>query len=192
MKVQPLSLPEVLLVQPALHRDARGRLAESWSRDRYLEAGLPGSFEQDNVSWSAGGVLRGLHVQSPCEQGKLVSVLRGEILDVAVDVRRGSPTFGQWVAAPLTAEPMLQLWIPPGFAHGFAVLSDDAILSYKCTARYSPEAETTILWDDPDLGIEWPLKEPRVSLKDRAGVRLRDVPAERLPTFASLDGPERG
>lgn len=189
LNVQPLSLPEVLLIEPDLHRDERGRFIESWSTERYSEVGVAEHFVQDNVSWSAAGVLRGLHVQSPYEQGKLVSVLRGDVFDVAVDVRRGSATFGLWAAVHLSADPVRQLWIPPGFAHGFAVVSDGAIVSYKCTARYAPEAETTILWNDPDLAIDWPLKDPRLSEKDRNATPLREVPDARLPTFTPVAEP---
>jgi len=189
LNVQPLSLPEVLLIEPDLHRDDRGRFIESWSTERYLEVGVTGAFVQDNVSWSAAGVLRGLHVQSPYEQGKLVSVLLGEVFDVALDVRRGSPTYGLWTAVFLSADPARQLWIPPGFAHGFAVVSEGAIVSYKCTARYTPEAETTILWNDPDLAIDWPLKDPRLSDKDRNGTPLREVAAARLPALNSVAEP---
>jgi dTDP-4-dehydrorhamnose 3,5-epimerase len=189
LNVQPLSLPEVLLIQPELHRDERGRFIESWSTERYLEVGVREGFVQDNVSWSESGVLRGLHVQSPYEQGKLVSVLRGEVFDVAVDVRRGSPTFGSWTSVHLSADPAKQLWIPCGFAHGFAVVSDEAIVSYKCTARYAPEAETTILWNDPALAIQWPVEDPRLSEKDRRGTPLREIPAERLPVYTPVAGP---
>ncbi|HEX8363212.1 MAG TPA: dTDP-4-dehydrorhamnose 3,5-epimerase [Longimicrobium sp.] len=183
MNVQETGLPGVLLVQPPVFRDARGFFRETWRADQYAGIGITGPFVQDNVSLSARGVLRGLHFQEPGAQGKLVCVLRGEVWDVAVDVRAGSPTFGRWTGYPLSAENGWQLWIPEGFAHGFVVTSDEALFAYKCTAPYRPEAEGTVLWNDPDLGIEWPAVEPVVSYKDERGVRLRDIPRERLPRW---------
>ncbi|HEY0035220.1 MAG TPA: dTDP-4-dehydrorhamnose 3,5-epimerase [Longimicrobium sp.] len=183
MNVQETGLPGVLLVQPPVFRDARGFFRETWRADRYADIGITGPFVQDNVSLSARGVLRGLHFQEPGAQGKLVCVLRGEVWDVAVDVRVGSPTFGRWTGHFLSAENGCQLWIPEGFAHGFLVTSDEALFAYKCTAPYRPEAELTLLWNDPDVGIEWPAVEPLVSFKDERGVRLRDLPPERLPRW---------
>lgn len=188
MRVHPLALPGVLLIEPSLHRDARGCFLEAWNARRYRGAGLPDTFVQDNVSWSVGGTLRGLHAQSPGAQGKLVSVLLGEVFDVAVDIRRDSPTFGEWVSATLSADSGRQIWVPPGFAHGFAVTSREAIVAYKCTAYYAPDAEFTVLWNDPDLAIDWPLPDPTLSDKDRRGSRLGDLPLERLPSLAGVTG----
>lgn len=183
MQVTPLELPGVLLVAPRVFRDARGLFFESWHRARYAAAGIPEEFVQDNVSVSAAGVLRGLHLQHPRGQGKLVSVVAGAVFDVAVDVREGSPTFGRWVGARLDAERREQLYIPPGFAHGFQVLSEQAVFVYKCSAVYNPTAELTVAWDDPDLSIAWPRPDPAVSEKDARGVRLRDLAGRgRLPT----------
>jgi len=186
MNVIATELPGVLILEPRVFGDARGFFFESWSQERYAAAGLPERFVQDNVSLSPRGVLRGLHLQWPNPQGKLVSVLRGEVFDVAVDVRAGSPTFGRWAAARLSDENKRQLWIPPGFAHGFQVVSDDALFSYKCTEYYHPEHEATVAWDDPELAIAWPLTNPTLSAKDRAGVRLRELPTERQPRAEAL------
>jgi dTDP-4-dehydrorhamnose 3,5-epimerase len=181
MKATPLRLPEVVLVEPAIFRDDRGYFLETFRAARYAAAGIPASFVQDNVSVSRRGVLRGLHYQEPAAQGKLVTVLVGEIFDVAVDIRKSSATFGQWVSAVLSAETHRQLWVPPGFAHGFCVTSDTAVVAYKCTTVYEPAAEGTIVFSDPDLAIPWPVADPVVSAKDRAGLLLRDVPHHRLP-----------
>jgi dTDP-4-dehydrorhamnose 3,5-epimerase len=170
----------VRIVQPAVFPDDRGYFLETWNRERYAQHGIPDTFVQDNVSLSRRGVLRGLHFQNPGAQGKLVSVLRGAVWDVAVDLRRGSHTFGRWVAEELTAENARQLWIPEGFAHGFVVLSDEALFSYKCTAPYRRDAERSLRWNDPDLAIHWPVRDPLVSPKDAAAPLLRDVPAEHL------------
>ncbi len=186
MNVITTELPGVLLLEPRVFGDARGFFFESWSLERYEAAGIPGHFVQDNVSLSPRGVLRGLHFQWPHPQGKLVSVLRGEVYDVAVDLREGSPTYGRWASVTLSSESMRQLWIPPGFAHGFQVLSDEALFAYKCTDYYRPECEATVAWDDPELAIDWPLANPTLSAKDRGGVRLRDLPPERQPSVAAL------
>lgn len=183
MKVTPTSLPDVLLVEPTVFGDARGYFFESYSARRYAEAGISATFVQDNVSFSQRGVLRGLHFQHPYGQGKLVGVLRGDVFDVAVDVRRGSPTFGRWVGACLSAENKRQLYLPPGFAHGFLVTSDEALFAYKCTEYYHPEAERSIRWDDARIGIEWPIDGPVVSAKDHVAVPLDAMPAEFLPAF---------
>ena len=187
MKVTPAALlPEVLLVEPRVFGDARGYFFESYSARRYGEAGIPGAgaaFVQDNVSYSQRGVLRGLHYQHPFGQGKLVGVLRGEVFDVAVDVRRGSPTFGRWVGECLTAESKRQLYIPPGFAHGFLVTSPDALVAYKCTDYYHPETERSIRWDDARIGIRWPIDGPVLSAKDDVAVTLDALPAELLPEY---------
>ncbi len=186
MKVRELGLPGVLLIEPTVHRDPRGHFLETWRRERYRAAGLPADFLQDNVSRSRRGVLRGLHFQCPRPQAKLISVLAGEAYDVAVDVRVGSPTFGRWTAAILSAENGRQLFIPEGFAHGFVVSSDEALVAYKCTDVYVPEAELVLRWDDPALDIDWPVRDPVVSDRDRAGRRLSDIPVERLPTYGVL------
>ena len=182
MKVTPTALPEVLLVEPELHGDGRGFFYESFQALRYAEAGIPGPFVQDNHSRSSRGTLRGLHFQEPRSQGKLVQVLRGTVYDVAVDVRRGSPRFGKWMAIELSDSSPSQLWIPPGFAHGFCVLSESADFFYKCTDYYAPEAERAIAWNDPALGIAWPVTEPLLSAKDRAAPTLMAAPV--LPVFS--------
>jgi dTDP-4-dehydrorhamnose 3,5-epimerase len=181
MKVIPAELPEVLIIEPRMHGDSRGFFFESFQAGRYAEAGVPGPFVQDNLSRSVRGTLRGLHFQEPRAQGKLVQVLRGSVFDVAVDVRRGSPTFGRWVAVELSEATPRQLWIPPGFAHGFCVLSESADFFYKCTELYAPEAERSIAWNDPAIGIRWPVSEPLLSAKDRVAPRLQDAPV--LPQY---------
>jgi dTDP-4-dehydrorhamnose 3,5-epimerase len=183
MNVTPTRLPEILVIEPRIFRDPRGYFLEMWSQARYAEAGLGATFVQDNLSSSALGVLRGLHLQWPTAQAKLIAVASGAIYDVAVDVRVGSPTFGQWVAETLSADDHRQLYIPEGFAHGFLVTEGPAIVCYKVNAPYAPADELTVAWDDPDLGIDWPLPEPFLSSKDREGRRLRDIPADRLPRY---------
>jgi dTDP-4-dehydrorhamnose 3,5-epimerase len=173
VRVSPTALPDVLLVQPVTHRAARGHFLETFHAERYAQAGIPGPFVQDNLSFSHHGVLRGLHYQWPNPQGKLVFVLQGEIFDVAVDIRRQSPTFGRWVGVTLSADNHQQLWIPPGFAHGFCVTSAAALVTYKCTDYYAPECERAIRWDDAEIGIDWPLSSPVVSSKDGAAESLR-------------------
>jgi dTDP-4-dehydrorhamnose 3,5-epimerase len=145
--------------------------------------GLPDKFVQDNLSSSTHGVLRGLHFQNPCQQGKLVYVLQGEVFDVAVDIRVDSPTFGHWTSCVLSGENLRQMYIPEGFAHGFYVTSEQALFVYKCTEYYSPAAEISIRWNDPDIGISWPAAAPALSAKDAAAPRLRDIPKERLPAW---------
>jgi dTDP-4-dehydrorhamnose 3,5-epimerase len=183
MHVTPTALPSVLLIEPAVFGDARGYFFETYHRQRYSQSGMPREFVQDNVSRSARGILRGLHLQEPHAQGKLVQVLEGEVFDVAVDVRVGSPTFGKWAGERLSGENHRQLYIPEGFAHGFCVISESALLQYKCTELYHPETELSIAWNDPELGIEWPVVEPVLSAKDRAAKRLSDIPRDRLPRF---------
>ena len=183
MKVTELELPGVLLIEPRVFRDERGSFMESWSARRFAEAGLEVEFVQDNVSWSRQGVIRGLHYQHPGGQAKLTSVLRGEVWDVVVDIRRGSPTFGRWTGVTLSEENGRQLFIPEGYAHGFAASSGDAIFSYKCSRDYNPRCEWTIRWDDPELGIDWPVAEPVVSCKDQNGRRLSELPSEALPAM---------
>ena len=184
MKVERLALPEVILVTPVVRGDVRGAFHEAWHAARYRDAGLPERWVQDNVSRSRRGVLRGLHFQHPRLQGKLVSVLAGEILDVAVDVRRGSPTFGRWVSATLTAVGAEQLFVPEGFAHGFAVTSEEeAVVHYKCTDYYAPGGELTIAWNDPALAIPWPIETPILSERDAAAGNLEQVAPADLPTY---------
>jgi dTDP-4-dehydrorhamnose 3,5-epimerase len=176
MKVTPTGLPDVLLIQPKIFGDARGFFFESWNEREFEKAGIRARFVQDNHSRSGKGVLRGLHYQLRQPQGKLVRVTAGEIFDVAVDIRRGAPTFGRWEGARLSSESKNMLWIPVGFAHGFLVLSDFAEVIYKTTDFYAPEHERCILWNDAQLGIEWPVSgAPLLSPKDAAGVRLRDA-----------------
>jgi len=182
MNVTATAIAGVLIIEPRVFGDARGFFLETWQRDRYLEAGLPGAFVQDNLARSARGVLRGLHFQHPRAQGKLVQVLDGEVFDVAVDIRPASPTYRQWVGATLSGANKHQLWIPPGLAHGYVVLSEEALLAYKCTEIYSPQDERSIRWDDPALGIDWPLSgDPILSARDRDAPLLADLPEGALP-----------
>jgi dTDP-4-dehydrorhamnose 3,5-epimerase len=180
MNVIPGRIKGLLVIEPKVFGDARGFFMETWNLQKYEQAGVSNHFVQDNISVSRRGALRGLHFQNPNAQGKLVSVLQGEVLDMVVDVRLGSPTFGQWEAVMLSSENRRQFYIPPGFAHGFAVVSETAMFHYKCTGFYSPKDELTIRWDDPDIGIKWPLDNPIVSEKDAKGLLLKDVPRERL------------
>jgi dTDP-4-dehydrorhamnose 3,5-epimerase len=179
------ALPELLLFEPPVFRDARGTFRELYNAERYAAAGLEAPFVQDNLSESARHVLRGLHLQHPRGQGKLVTVAEGAVWDVAVDVRLGSPSFGRWAGVELSAENARQLWIPPGFAHGFVVLTARALFAYKCTALYSPADELTVRWDDPGLGIDWPVAAPLLSSKDAAAPALADIDPGRLPVFAT-------
>ena len=184
MDIDLTSLPGVVLIKPRLYSDARGFFAETWSAPRYGAQGIPDTFVQDNVSRSQRGVVRGLHLQHPFGQGKLVCALVGALYDVVLDVRVGSPTFGRWSAVPLDGGALQQLYIPPGFAHGFCALTDDTLFSYKCTDIYHPETELGVLWSDPDLAITWPVEAPTVSAKDAKFSRLRDIDRARLPKFA--------
>jgi dTDP-4-dehydrorhamnose 3,5-epimerase len=170
------AIPDVLVVEPKVFGDARGFFLESWNAQAFAEAGIPASFVQDNHSRSPRGVLRGLHYQIRQPQGKLVRVTAGEVFDVAVDLRRASPTFGRWVGERLSAENKRMLWIPPGFGHGFLVLSESADFLYKTTDYYAPEHERVIAWNDPELAIKWPLAgTPTLSGRDAAGARFRDA-----------------
>ncbi|MBS3959951.1 MAG: dTDP-4-dehydrorhamnose 3,5-epimerase [Xanthomonadaceae bacterium] len=184
MKFIETALPGCILVEPAVFGDARGSFFENWNAAKFAEAGIHASFVQANVSTSARGVLRGLHYQWPNPQGKLVQVLEGEVWDVAVDIRRGSPHFGRWTAAVLSAANRRQFWIPEGFAHGFVVLSEQAIFSYLCTALYDREADAGLRWNDGQLAIDWPVSEPSLSEKDAKAPFLADIAPERLPVFA--------
>ncbi len=184
MKVVETELPGCVVIEPVVHGDGRGFFFENWNAQRYGGLGLPAKFVQSNVSSSSRGVLRGLHYQWPRPQGKLVSVLEGEVYDVVVDIRRGSPHFGRWTAVVLGAENRRQLWIPEGFAHGFAVLSERALFSYLCTDVYCREHDANVRWDDADIGIDWPVSEPLLSDRDAKAPFLSDVDPERLPVFA--------
>ncbi len=176
MNVIRTDIPDVIVVEPRVFRDPRGFFKETFQRNRYAEAGIRADFVQDNISRSRKGTLRGLHLQIQHPQAKLVQALTGRIFDVAVDLRRSSPTFGGWVGMELNDENHRQMYIPPGFAHGFCVLSETADLFYKCSDFYYPEHERTLLWNDPTVGILWPLEgEPVLSDKDRSGKRLADV-----------------
>lgn len=181
MKITQTDIPGLLTIEPDVHGDSRGFFMETWNRKRYEDSGAPGIFVQDNVSRSSKGVLRGLHYQYPRSQGKLVMVLEGEVFDVAVDIRRGSPAFGKWHGVTLSAEKKNQFYIPPGFAHGFEVLSDSALFCYKCTDLYYPEHDRGVRWNDPDIGITWHTENPGLSDKDRVTPLLKDVPEDHLP-----------
>jgi len=183
MKVLPTRLDGVLIIEPKIFNDPRGFFFESYHKNRYRDLGISCAFVQDNLSYSIKNTLRGLHYQHPNDQDKLVSVLRGEVLDVAVDIRRGSPTFGQWVGERLSAENHRQLFIPKGFAHGFCVLSDEAVFSYKCSDFYAPTSEHGIVWNDPKIGIEWPLESPLLSEKDERYPCLDQAPEADLPAY---------
>jgi dTDP-4-dehydrorhamnose 3,5-epimerase len=180
MNITETHLPGVLLIEPKVVGDARGFFMETYHARRYGEAGLNAAFVQDNLSFSRRGTLRGLHYQNPHAQGKLVYVIQGEVFDVAVDIRAGSPTFGQWLGTTLSADNKRQLYMPPGFAHGFCVTSETALFAYKCTDFYDAAAEGSILWNDPAIGIAWPVSDPLLSDKDRRAPPLKDVPRERL------------
>jgi len=183
VKVTKTELPGVVVIEPDVFKDHRGFFLETWSQSRYADAGINETFVQDNVSCSSRGILRGLHFQNPQGQGKLVQVLSGEVLDAAVDIRVGSPTFGRWTGVRLSADNHRQMYIPAGFAHGFCVLSETAIFSYKCTDYYSSSAGMGIIWNDPDIGIDWPIDEPIISQKDSALPRLKDISTDKLPRY---------
>jgi dTDP-4-dehydrorhamnose 3,5-epimerase len=183
MKITETDLPGVLLIEPKVLADARGSFFESFNRAAFAEAGLHLDFVQGNVSESRRGVLRGLHYQWPNPQGKLVSVLEGEVYDVAVDIRRGSSRFGRWTAAILSAANRRQMWIPEGFAHGFVALSERAVFAYQCTALYDRTADAGLRWNDAKLAIDWPVAQPLLSDKDAAAPFLDGIPADRLPEF---------
>lgn len=183
MKFIETSLPGCIVIEPQMFGDSRGFFYESYNEAKYRDAGIDRKFVQSNVSRSARGVLRGLHYQWPRPQGKLVSVLEGEVYDVAVDIRRGSPTFGQWAGVMLTAENHRHFWIPEGFAHGFCVVSDYATFSYQCTDLYDAKADGGVRWDDPAIGIDWPVTEPLLSDKDMKAPLLADVMPGRLPEY---------
>lgn len=185
MKITPTDLPGCLLVEPRVFEDERGYFYESFNADKFAAAGLPAAFVQGNVSSSGQGVLRGLHYQWPRPQGKLVTVLEGEVWDVAVDIRRGSAQFGRWTAVVLSAGNKRHFWIPEGFAHGFVVLSERALFTYCCTATYDAAADAAIRWDDPELAIDWPVSAPALSAKDARAPFLADIDPGRLPTWSA-------
>ena len=175
-------IPGLVIIEPNIYGDARGYFMETWHSDRYAKAGLPTRFVQSNVSRSSAGVIRGLHYQYPNPQGKLVQVLDGRIYDVAVDIRTDSPTFRQWIGVELSAENHRQLYVPEGFAHGFCVVGEAATISYMCTRVFSPKDDASIAWDDPDIGVKWPITPQSLSAKDRDAPRLSDVSPQRLPS----------
>ncbi len=183
MIIESTKLPGLLRIQPDVYGDARGFFQETWNLRRYTEAGLDRHFVQDNLSYSRRGILRGLHFQNPRPQGKLVYVLEGEVFDVAVDVRADSPTFGQWYGETLSAENHVQLFVPEGFAHGFCVTSEFALFAYKCTDFYNPSAEFSLQWNDPAIGIEWPIESPELSAKDKEGIPLNAFSREALAVW---------
>ena len=175
------SLPGVIFIEPHVYGDNRGLFLETFHQEKYSQGGIPAVFVQDNHSFSVKNTLRGLHYQLNHPQAKLVYAVTGAIFDVAVDIRRGSPHFGKWTGLVLSAENHKQLYIPQGFAHGFCVLSESADVTYKCSDFYSPEDECGILWSDPSIGIEWPVREPLLSRKDANSPALHEIPEERLP-----------
>ncbi len=183
MNVIQTELPGVVIVEPKAFGDHRGFFMESYNYERYAEAGITEQFVQDNVSFSARNVLRGLHFQNPGAQGKLVHVLQGEVFDVAVDIRVGSPTFGKWVGVTLSGENKRQFYVPPDYAHGFVVTSDTALFAYKCTAYYSPATEGSVRWNDPEIGIDWPVDSPLLAAKDENASYLKDMPEGKLPVY---------
>lgn len=184
MKVIETELPGCVVIEPQVFGDSRGFFFESFNCDKLAAHGLSPAFVQGNVSASSQGVLRGLHYQWPKPQGKYVSVIEGEVWDVAVDIRRGSPTFGKWTAVVLSAENKRHFWIPEGFAHGFVVLSERAVFTYLCTATYDAKADAALRWDEPSFAIDWPVSNPQLSDKDARAPLLADVAEERLPVFA--------
>ena len=183
MKWIETDLPGCVVIEPRVFGDDRGFFYESFNMDRLAEHGISPTFVQGNVSRSSRGVLRGLHYQWPKPQGKFVTVLQGEVWDVAVDIRAGSPTFGRWTGVVLNEDNRRHFWIPEGFAHGFVVLSETALFSYLCTATYDPSADAAIRWDDPSLAIDWPVSSPSLSAKDAAAPFLADVAADRMPRY---------
>lgn len=187
MKVIKYPLQDAILIEPSVFGDERGFFKETWHRQRYRDIGIPEEFVQDNISFSEKGVLRGIHFQNPQPQGKLIQVLQGAVFDVAVDIRFGSPTFGRWHGENLSASNHFQFYVPEGFAHGFCVVSDTALVAYKCTDFYSTDLEWTLCWDDPDLAIDWPIEYPTLSKKDSEGMRLHQFPENNLPRFVKQE-----
>lgn len=185
MRIIPTDLIEVMMIEPDVFEDPRGYFLETYHAKKYADAGILEPFVQDNFSRSIRGTLRGLHYQRRHAQGKLMMVMEGHIFDVAVDIRQGSPTFGKWFGTELSASNKRQLYIPPGFAHGFCVLSEQASVAYKCTDFYAPKDEGGILWNDPTIGIAWPISDPLLSEKDRVYQCLADIPLTDLPVYRS-------
>lgn len=183
MKIQETHLNGVYVIEPKIFKDARGFFLETYQMNRFKEAGFQYQFVQDNISYSIRHTLRGLHYQYPNGQAKLVQALKGEIFDVAVDIRRGSPTYGQWFGDYLSDKNLKQMLIPDGFAHGFCVLSEDALFSYKCGDYYNPETECGLLWNDPEIAITWPVDTPLLSAKDRANPLIGAIPFDKLPQY---------
>jgi dTDP-4-dehydrorhamnose 3,5-epimerase len=183
VKVTSLEIPEILLVEPKVLGDVRGYFVETFQVQRYTEAGIGERFVQDNLSRSSRGTLRGLHLQHPGSQGKLVYVVDGEVFDVAVDVRVGSPSFGKWAGTHLSSRDHRQMYIPPGFAHGFCVRSEHALFAYKCTEVYLPQNEVGVAWNDPNLAIPWPVSQPLISEKDQHFLPLAEIDPARLPRW---------
>jgi dTDP-4-dehydrorhamnose 3,5-epimerase len=183
MKVSKTILAGVLMIEPRSYQDARGFFMETYQQQKYADAGIACKFIQDNLAYSMQNTLRGLHFQQPQAQAKLIQVIQGVIVDVTVDIRTGSPTFGQWDAVELSDVNRRQLFVPEGFAHGFCVLSETAYVHYKCSDVYAPQAEGGVYYADPDLGIQWPVAEPLLSDKDSRFPFLRDIPLEKLPTY---------
>lgn len=176
-------LPGVFILEPEVHRDERGWLAEVYQRARLEHSGVDAEFVQDNISFSARGTLRGIHFQTPNSQGRMVLAPQGEIFDVAVDLRRGSPRFGRWIGVTLSEENMLELWIPPGFGHGFLVTGKSALVMYKCTSFYAPQAQRAVRFDDPRIGVDWPERPSLISEKDRNAPLLDEIDPMLLPVF---------
>jgi dTDP-4-dehydrorhamnose 3,5-epimerase len=187
VKFVPAAIPGVVVIEPDIHRDPRGFFLETYHAEKYRAGGVPGVFVQDNQSRSMGGTIRGLHLQLRRPQGKLIRVIEGEIFDVAVDVRRGSPDFGKWVGVTLSAGNFKQCYIPPGFAHGFAVVSEVAQVEYKCTDLYDPGGEIGIAWNDPAIGVAWPVERPVLSERDKHHPALSAVMAQLPPFTPSTD-----
>jgi len=185
MKFLKTSIDDVLIIEPDVFDDKRGFFMETYQKQRYEENGITPAFVQDNISYSLSGTLRGLHYQLPNQQSKLVQVINGEIFDVAVDIRRGAPTFGKWTGAYLSGENKHQLFIPEGFAHGFCVISKEATFMYKCSDFYCRKNEKGLSWSDPELNIKWPVKEPVLSGKDEKYPCLKDIPEEHLPIYTA-------
>ena len=183
MQVIETGIAGLVVIEPVVHGDHRGFFMETWHAGRYLAQGLPARFTQANLSRSAEGVIRGLHYQYPQPQGKLVSVLEGRAFDVAVDLRHGSPTYKQWAAVELSAENFRQFYVPEGFAHGFCALGGPVLLSYLCTAEYAAEHDSAVAWNDPEIGIEWPIEAGQLSDKDRNAPCLADIDPARLPVY---------
>ena len=183
LKINKTELDGVLIIELNVFNDQRGYFFETYNQNRYREIGINSNFVQDNLSCSKKGTLRGLHYQHPHDQAKLVQVIQGEVFDVAVDIRRDSPTFGKWIGQYLSAENKKQIFIPEGFAHGFCVLSETALFHYKCSGLYAPECEGGILWSDPDVGIKWPIDSPIISEKDAGFSCLKNIAEDKLPSY---------